>query len=297
MASVFMHAWSEVEHDLIYKPFSGELSIDEHAILDQINGLVLTGEVALENLQRAVNSRVREAKNKFKSHYEVASYLYDVFRPVYGNTIDEPVMGRVDILERFLQHANLNSPDSLHPFLQDLTLDFDGKPVSEQLVDRVLGTDSSMYEHYLKAQQEVNRVNPYRSSEEELMQSSGKKSTILITFIRSFNTFASAVSQVYQDIYVDTSARPTITFLQVRNLFSKLGLEADLRRYEQLRQIRNLFIHENERVDDVRLMIGLDELMSALTHLKEKLSGRNQEIIEEALKQIDKNMELLAKDG
>ena len=53
-----MHAWSEVEHDLAYKPFSGELSEDEHAILDEINGLVLAGEIALERLQKAVKRRV-----------------------------------------------------------------------------------------------------------------------------------------------------------------------------------------------------------------------------------------------
>lgn len=38
VASVLMHAWSEVEHDLVYKPFSGDLSKEELAILDEING-------------------------------------------------------------------------------------------------------------------------------------------------------------------------------------------------------------------------------------------------------------------
>ena len=37
---MLMHAWSEVEHDLVYKPFSGNLSASELAILDEINGLV-----------------------------------------------------------------------------------------------------------------------------------------------------------------------------------------------------------------------------------------------------------------
>ena len=47
-----MHAWSEVEHDLVYKPLAGDLSEEELAILDEINGLVLTGEIALERLQK-----------------------------------------------------------------------------------------------------------------------------------------------------------------------------------------------------------------------------------------------------
>lgn len=59
VASVLMHAWSEVEHDLAYKPFLGNLSKEELAILDEINGLVLTGEIALERLQSAMAERTR----------------------------------------------------------------------------------------------------------------------------------------------------------------------------------------------------------------------------------------------
>ena len=55
VASVLMHAWSEVEHDLVYKPLQGTLSDEELAILDELNGLVLAGEIALERLQSAGN--------------------------------------------------------------------------------------------------------------------------------------------------------------------------------------------------------------------------------------------------
>lgn len=46
VASLIMHAWSEVEHDLIYKPMQGTLSEEELSILDELNGLVLAGEIA-----------------------------------------------------------------------------------------------------------------------------------------------------------------------------------------------------------------------------------------------------------
>ncbi len=49
-----MHSWAEVEHDLVYKPINGKLSDEEYAILDEINGLVLSGEIALERLQKAM---------------------------------------------------------------------------------------------------------------------------------------------------------------------------------------------------------------------------------------------------
>lgn len=50
VASVLMHAWSEVEHDLVYKPLQGGLSTEEYAILDELNGLVMAGEIALESV-------------------------------------------------------------------------------------------------------------------------------------------------------------------------------------------------------------------------------------------------------
>src|SRR5690606_4310241 len=62
VASVLMHAWSEVEHDLVYKPLSGAVSDDELAILDEINGLVMAGEIALERLQKAYVERTKRRK-------------------------------------------------------------------------------------------------------------------------------------------------------------------------------------------------------------------------------------------
>ncbi|MEN4691111.1 RelA/SpoT domain-containing protein [Pantoea agglomerans] len=75
VASVLMHAWSEVEHDLVYKPLQGELSNEELMILDEINGLVLSGNIALERLQRAGIQRVsNESNTEFLNHYDFASF-------------------------------------------------------------------------------------------------------------------------------------------------------------------------------------------------------------------------------
>ena len=75
VASVLMLAWQEVHHDLGYKPLSGDLSDDERAILDEVNGLVIAGEVAFERLQRAVERRLSEQDEAFANHYDLASYL------------------------------------------------------------------------------------------------------------------------------------------------------------------------------------------------------------------------------
>jgi ppGpp synthetase/RelA/SpoT-type nucleotidyltranferase len=85
VASVLMHAWAEVEHDLIYKPLSGEMSEDELAILDELNGLVHSGEIALERLQRAVEARVARGGATFTNHYELAAFLYEELKKSRGD--------------------------------------------------------------------------------------------------------------------------------------------------------------------------------------------------------------------
>jgi ppGpp synthetase/RelA/SpoT-type nucleotidyltranferase len=77
LASVLTLAWAEVEHDLVYKPMQGLLSNDEYAILDELNGLVMAGEIALERLQRAVEARVAVGGRRFENHFELAAFLLD----------------------------------------------------------------------------------------------------------------------------------------------------------------------------------------------------------------------------
>ena len=79
VASVLIHAWAEVEHDLVYKPMSGQLSDEEYAILDELNGLVLAGEIALERLQHAGEARLLSTEGHFANHYELAAYIYGRF--------------------------------------------------------------------------------------------------------------------------------------------------------------------------------------------------------------------------
>lgn len=77
-----MHVWSEIEHDMIYKPLDsqdGEVSEDEKRILDLINGIVLTGEAALRQLEAStaqrLNKRAEDENAMASSHYELATWI------------------------------------------------------------------------------------------------------------------------------------------------------------------------------------------------------------------------------
>jgi ppGpp synthetase/RelA/SpoT-type nucleotidyltranferase len=60
VASVLMHAWAEVTHDLLYKPEKGTLTSEEIAMIDDLNRVVQEGESVLNNLQQSVEKRNHE---------------------------------------------------------------------------------------------------------------------------------------------------------------------------------------------------------------------------------------------
>jgi len=107
VASVLMHAWSEVEHDLVYKPLQGELSNEELMILDEINGLVLSGNIALERLQRAGIKRVsNESNTRFLNHYDFASFTLSKIK------INEDLFDFKTIFQ-LLKAADINNRDDI----------------------------------------------------------------------------------------------------------------------------------------------------------------------------------------
>jgi ppGpp synthetase/RelA/SpoT-type nucleotidyltranferase len=151
VASVLMHAWSEVEHDLVYKPMQGKLSEDELAILDELNGMVLAGEIALERLQRGAESRLSEQDAQFENHYDLASFLVKYGRSKFGDLAKEPVIGDVQLLYRFLGMLGISTAGQLQPYLEGLVPDTERRPISEQIADQILLADSDRYSVYAQA--------------------------------------------------------------------------------------------------------------------------------------------------
>ena len=124
VASVLMHAWFEVEHDLVYKPLQGRLSDSEYALLDQLNGLVLAGEIALEQLQQAHDARVNAATTPFRDHYELGEFLRSRLADL-GQAPTDATLGRVDILFRYLSEEGVATAEAVAPYLDNLEQDFE----------------------------------------------------------------------------------------------------------------------------------------------------------------------------
>ena len=135
VASVLMHGWAEVEHDLEYKPGSGEISEDESAILDELNGLVLTGELALERLQRAILRRVGKDDQEFRNQFELASYLS---QRATKEGMDDKDVGRVDALLAALRYLHMATPSKVGTISANLDKDEKKRPIADVLIDRLI---------------------------------------------------------------------------------------------------------------------------------------------------------------
>ena len=148
VASVLMHAWSEVEHDLVYKPLQGTLSDEELAILDELNGLVLAGEIALERLQNAGNERIRNKNAEFGSQYELASYLYNYLSNNFRPEDIELRMGNIELLFKLSSRLKINSVKELEPVLKSVKFEKDRRNISQQIIDQIITGNEKRYQIY-----------------------------------------------------------------------------------------------------------------------------------------------------
>ncbi|MDP4179243.1 MAG: tetratricopeptide repeat protein [Bacillota bacterium] len=184
IASALMHAWAEVEHDMIYKPFSGDLSYEEYQILDELNGLVIAGEIALERLQKAVKNRVSQVGKEFNNHYELAMFLYNKLGSSANELESEIIMGRVDLLFNCLKSSKFNKPEYMKEFLVNIDPEAKDMPIVDQIMENIRELNPMLYESYLNVKQneelkyqietlQMNRENGNRQGEANTLANIG----------------------------------------------------------------------------------------------------------------------------
>jgi len=244
VASVLMHAWAEVEHDLVYKPMTGELSETEYAILDQLNGLVLTGEIGLEQLQTAIKRRVEGDGKRFENHYELAACLYDMLKGKYPDKKDEPIVGRTDVLLRFLRLAKLDTPQAIAQYGERFHADTEKRPLVDQLIDIVMAGNEALYQVYRKAHEEIAESRHLESVVRP--KPSAGYDQALGFFMSRWIAFEYLLTQLAE-------RRPSKTekHLRVYNIFQMdlAGLVPEVSKAElySLRRLRNEVVHGIEQ--------------------------------------------------
>lgn len=241
VASVLMHAWAEVEHDLIYKPAHGALSDDEYAILDELNGLVLSGEIDLERLQKAMEARVAGKSRKFSNHYELAAYLLEVARPITEGLTDELSIGRVDTLFELLVKVGMDKPDKIAPLIKEVKTISEQRPLAEQITDAILRVKPELYEIYQLIRNEQDVRTPYTMA---------KSKTVTTRKEEAIGFFMSQWIELEKIMLAMVGKKwPRESRLRLRRMlplyFGKLGIanKEMLNDIERLRRLRNMLVH------------------------------------------------------
>ena len=229
MASVLMHAWSEVEHDLVYKPLQGTLSDEELAILDELNGLVLAGEIALERLQSAGNERVRNKNAAFSSQYELASYLYNYLSNNFRPEDIELRMGNIELLFRLISRLKMNTVKEIQPVLKSVKFEKDRRNISQQIVDQIITGNEKRYAIY----QELR--DGREGGGEDSRQAASYFFSQWVPLERMLNRISNRNSQKLRGAF-------NINTLNRMNVLDKDCLN----RIVSLRKSRNMLIHDIE---------------------------------------------------
>lgn len=256
IASVLMHAWSEVEHDLVYKPLQGTVSEDELAILDELNGLVLSGEIALERLQRAVDSRLAKSGSRFRDQFDLGSHLFEKAREIAADSHAEVKVGRVDLLFELLRELNKDTPERIAALLQDIDPDLESRPLADQVVDRLLAEDPSRYEKFselraIRQQSLFGGSGPSQQREQQMAIGRFLSSWIgLERFLRR--------AAVRRGVRWSPS-------LPVIRITSALDLPPELRsQIDRFRSIRNNLVHGVEMPDPDYLNAASDQIQNEI---------------------------------
>jgi ppGpp synthetase/RelA/SpoT-type nucleotidyltranferase len=262
VASVLMHAWSEVEHDLVYKPSAGDLSDQEYDILDQINGLVIAGEIGLETLQRSADTRVASSGRTFANHYDLASYLLDKATSVTDKPISEAGLGRVDLLFDLITRLKIATPEQLTPYLEALHDNFEIRPLADQIIDALLLEDPERYDLYrsIRAQRPWAPV-PTDSDGEDPYRQVG-------LFIAKWIELERLLRENVK------SKRPGGLVIPFgRDLVEQsLLTQGRAREFDRLRRVRNELVHGVEPQDGAELEYATRQIDTIIATIRKQLS-------------------------
>lgn len=107
VCSLLAHVFNEIEHDLQYKPLSGDLSNVERELIDQLGLLTKSGDITIKRLLHETDDRLKERTGSFADVHDFVARMrvimdLDDFASNAGQLFDE------------LSTLKIITPDVLH---------------------------------------------------------------------------------------------------------------------------------------------------------------------------------------
>lgn len=264
VASVLMHAWAEVEHDLVYKPLSGNLSDDELSIIDEINGMVIAGEIALERLKKSMARRVKDSK-EIKDKYQLTNLILDNLNKNY---IDKLKLGNTKLLSNYFNNIHKYDPESFSRFLINVNQSVD-ETISEQILNMLI-------KDYFKDSVKEKSLKNYFKAIATTQDTSGFEA-----FVKTWIILEKAVTIINND----HNGQHRKYFVPKFDHLSKLNgiSKNDVKQLHHLRRTRNQLLHGIETLPDEYLneaFLALKEICLKIINLLDDEEQRNDLIDE-----------------
>jgi ppGpp synthetase/RelA/SpoT-type nucleotidyltranferase len=251
VASVLMHAWAEIDHDLRYKPTQGMPSEEELATLDEVNGLVLTGEIALEQLQRLIEQRVGRPDAQFENLYELQEFL-----SAQVPSMPSKEIGRVNFLLPLLKNAGIDTPSRLRPYLENITGEPSDSPIADRLIDAITAEDPERYQLFRAVLREERATDGTEEGQREFDLAMGNFLTRWISLERKLQSLTGKKSVSF-----------TAQLLQPS--LDRYGVGPfDREEIYYLRNIRNKLIHGQSVLSAKEIESAAARVETVLEHLE-----------------------------
>lgn len=230
VASVLMHAWSEVEHDLVYKPFSGNLTEEELSILDEINGLVLTGEIALERLQKAITERTTK-QAEITDKYDLTNLVFSN----YKNNFKKINFGNTEYLNNYLKAIDKIDTNQIQEAISKINLNIN-ETFSDQLFQNIIA---------------LNEKNDNLKKYFSQITTDKKKVSGFELFTKTWIVFEKVIAQLNQE-NGNKNRKNFIPNLDIVGEVSHLT-QKEKNQIHRLRKIRNQMLHGYESFSNEQL--------------------------------------------
>lgn len=263
VASVLMHAWSEVEHDLVYKPFSGDLSEEELSILDQINGLVLAGEIALERLQKAITERTSK-QAEVTDKYELTNLIHYNYNNDNNNKILN--FGNTEYINNYLKVVEkLQTADILKSF-NNININ-----LKESFSDQ-------FFQNIIKINQNSDNLKKYFGQ----YTNDKKKISGFELFTKTWIVFEKILFQLNKQSGNDIRKNFIPNLSVIENITHLTDNE--IKQISDLRKIRNELLHGYQSYPNEQLEKAYEQLKTIVVKCLDALT--NNEIKEELINEL-----------
>ncbi|KAL1615650.1 hypothetical protein SLS54_008917 [Diplodia seriata] len=261
--TVLQSAWSEVEHDILYKHLNGNPSELEQQMLDGLNGLVSIGELYLSHL-----STMNKDKTKpFANEFELGEFLCSKIGKSRG--ADEFTVSSAELLRKFLglSCVQADSKVSLEEELSNIRINTDltsslQTPYSEKPNASLVVMERIYYSESKKLSEKARRIQP--SSTREMCR-------VLFSTVISLDELFSPISFWEKELLNNEWQAPRATQIEAlrnlrwlmdtqnpRNVVLGDVKELDQREQERLRRLWRWF--ETHQSKFVQFALGISKL-------------------------------------